>query len=152
MRQDRFLFGIVAGSLLLVAAALIFARLAPPPTSIPDDTPEGVAYNYLLALQRDDQRKAYSYLSARGQARANPAALLPAYNYARLKDTRMRVDDVTVDGNSARLRVTQFTFMNGGLFGGRSERTDQTVVTLVRENGAWKIDNFFYPFWNIGWD
>ena len=60
---DRFLIGIVIGVVVLVIAAFGVAFLGPKPAYQSDDTPEGVAHNYLLAIQREDYARAYGYLS-----------------------------------------------------------------------------------------
>jgi hypothetical protein len=154
MKQDRFLLGIVVGSIALVAIAVgvaLSTRLQP--QSIPDDTPDGVAYNYFLALQRDEQRTAYQYLSRRVKSRIDDPQL-PFQGSIKMSalDSRMRVDNVTVEGERALLRVTVFTSYGGGLFGGRNESSYPDTVTLVREDGAWKIDRFFFPYWDTRWN
>jgi hypothetical protein len=61
---DRFLIGIVAGVVILVVAVLAIALLRPnQPSYEPDDTAEGVAHNYLLALQLEDYGRAQGCLS-----------------------------------------------------------------------------------------
>ena len=49
---DKVLIAIVAGIILLIIVAFVVALAKPEPTYQAEDTPEGVAYNYLLALQR----------------------------------------------------------------------------------------------------
>lgn len=61
--NDRFLMGIVVGVVLLVIISFAVVLWEPLPSYRPDDTPEGVVHNYLLALQRQDYERAYSYLS-----------------------------------------------------------------------------------------
>jgi len=60
---DKFLVGIVVGVVVLVATAFAVALLRPKPTYQLEDTPKGVAHNYLLALQQEDYKRAYGYLS-----------------------------------------------------------------------------------------
>ena len=64
MKGTKFLFAIVAGVVILVAALLILAllRFGPSPYQA-EDTPEGVVHNYLAALQRKGYERARSYLS-----------------------------------------------------------------------------------------
>jgi hypothetical protein len=155
MKHDKFLWAIVGGTLALVSIAVALAVLARlQPQSIADDAPDGVAYNYFLALQKDDVRKAYNYLSMRVKGRVqNPDALLSNTFYRSSENNvRFRVDEVNITGDSARLKVTQFNYFGGGLFGGRAEYSSAETIILVRENGAWKIDRFFYPYWDNSWN
>ena len=62
-KTDRFLLGFVLGALLLVALVLVLAVRRPPPEYQPEDKPENIALNYLLALQRADYPRAYAALS-----------------------------------------------------------------------------------------
>ncbi len=152
-KPDRFLLGIVIGSLALVVLAIgvaLSARLQP--QQIPDDTPDGVAYNYFLALQRGEQRQAYQYLSRRVQSRiADPDLLFGTRPDMAPDGSRLRVDKVTLTGDSALLQVTRLYSSSGGLFG-RTEYSYPDTVKLVREDGAWKVDRFFYPYWNPAWN
>jgi hypothetical protein len=60
---DKFLIGIVVGIVLLVVAAFVITLARPEPTYQVEGTPESVAHNYLLALQKEDYQRAYGYLS-----------------------------------------------------------------------------------------
>ena len=64
MKQDRFLVGILVGIgvLVVVALALFFTR-QDKQEYVPDDTPEGVVRDYVLAIYKDDYEKAYAYLA-----------------------------------------------------------------------------------------
>ena len=62
-KTDRFLLGFVLGALLLVVMVLVLAVRRPPPEYQPEDKPENIALNYLLALQRADYPRAYAALS-----------------------------------------------------------------------------------------
>src|SRR5262245_55998301 len=61
-KTDKILIGIVGGIILLVAVAFAVALSQPKPTYQAEDTPEGVAFNYLFALQQEDYERAYGYL------------------------------------------------------------------------------------------
>ena len=61
---DRFLLAIVAGIIVIaVAAVVVVVSRGGDVTYRPDDTPDGAAFNYLLALQRGDHERAYGYVS-----------------------------------------------------------------------------------------
>ncbi len=64
MKQDRFLVGILIGiAILIVAALVLFFTRQDTQTYRPENTPEGVTYNYTLAVVNKDYEKAYSYLA-----------------------------------------------------------------------------------------
>lgn len=63
MIKDRFLVGIVAGIILLIAAAFAIATFTPKAQYLPDDSANSAAYNYILAIEQNDYPKAYTYLS-----------------------------------------------------------------------------------------
>ena len=64
MKQDRFLTGILVGiGLLVVVALVVFFTRKNSQTYVPDDTPEGVVHNYVLAVLDKDYEKAYGYLA-----------------------------------------------------------------------------------------
>ena len=61
--SDRFLMVIIIGIVLLAAGAFALTLSRHEPAYQSDDTPEGVAHNYLLALLKEDFSLAYGYLS-----------------------------------------------------------------------------------------
>ena len=65
MKQDRFLLGILIGigALVVLALALFFTRKDNTLTYGPEDTPEGVVHNYVVAVFQRDYEKAYGYLA-----------------------------------------------------------------------------------------
>ena len=62
-KTDRFLIAIVAGAGILLVAAFILALQRPNPGYKPDDSPENITHNYLLAIENRDYERAYTYLS-----------------------------------------------------------------------------------------
>ena len=64
MKQDKFLTGILIGIgvLIVIALALFFTRKDTKQYTT-EDTPEGVVYNYVLAVFNRDYEKAYTYLA-----------------------------------------------------------------------------------------
>jgi hypothetical protein len=58
------IFGAAIGALVIVAIALVFTLGRPGSAPLlPEDTPEGTVQRYLLALEAEDYKTAYSYLS-----------------------------------------------------------------------------------------
>ncbi len=64
MKEDRFLTGILIGmAVLVVAAVALFFVRREAQTYGPETDPAGVARNYVLALQKQDYERAYTYLA-----------------------------------------------------------------------------------------
>jgi hypothetical protein len=63
VKQDRFLLAIIIaiGALVVVALGLFFLRKGSQNYG-PEDIPEGVVRNYILALHKQDYTRAYGYL------------------------------------------------------------------------------------------
>jgi hypothetical protein len=156
-KTDKFLIAIVAGVVFLVLVVFAVALLRPnQPTYEPDDTPEGVAHNYLLALQLEEYERAYGYLSP----------TLPGYpadvetferNVSNDRwsfgyyddDVSLAVEAVDVSGDRAKVVVRKTEFYQGGPFdSGQSSSTFEMV--LRHEDGAWKItesDRYWASCW-----
>ena len=154
---DRFLIGIVAGVVVLVVVVLALALLRPnQPTYQPDGTPEGVAHNYMLALQLAEYERAYDYLL--------PA--LPGYpdsldafqrdvedhrwsfDYDS-DDVSLAIESVDISGDKAQIVVRRTQFYRGGLFDS-GQHSSTFDMTLRREAGAWKVaesDRYWASCW-----
>lgn len=155
---DKFLIGIVAAVALLVVVTFTVAFLRPEPTYQSDDTPEGVAHNYLLALQQEDYERAYGYLSPTIEGYpATPEAF--AADIRRdswgfdLNETSITlvVESANITGDSARASVRRTRFYQGRLFQS-SQRSTKFDITLGRDesDGTWKIVEAD-SYWNRCW-
>ena len=71
-QSNKLLVGIVVGMIVLIIVALVIAVNRPEPEFQIEDSPEGIAHNYLLALQQSDYARAYDYLSANIACRPVP--------------------------------------------------------------------------------
>ena len=146
---DKFLIAIVAGVILLVVVVLAVALLRPnQPTYQADDTPEGVAHNYLLALQLEEYERAYGYLSPTlpgyptdvDKFVNNVEGDRWSFGYFDNDDVSLAIEAVNVTGDRAKVVVRRTEFHQGGLFdSGQYSTTFE--MTLRREDGAWKITN-----------
>jgi hypothetical protein len=154
-RTDRFLIGIVVGAVVIIVLAVVVVLLKPEATYLPDDTPDGVSHNYLLALQNKDFSKAYGYLSTRIEG--YPATLEDFENQVLRNSWQfnigegvtLKVDSADIRSNRATVHVIQTRFHGGGLFDtGQSMRAFE--MSLSNESGGWKItdsDNYFAYCW-----
>jgi hypothetical protein len=148
MRQDRFLTGIVIFIALLVilAVGLFFLRKGSEQAYGPEDTPEGVIRNYVLALQKADYARAYGYL-AENTFQTSPEQYRQSMsNLAQaISDTSIQIETsqaVTPTEASVSLAIVQNSV---GLFS-TPARQDQTAY-LVHQGGGWKVRSMPYPFW-----
>lgn len=158
-KTDKLLIGIVAGILLLVVVAFAIALSKPKPAYQAEDTPEGVAFNYLFALQQKDFERAYGYLSPTVKGYPRTAEKFAAdiqnrsYTFSRLNDssTTLEVASSTVTGGRATVRIRETRFREGELFNS-SQYTYSFNVTLHRDNnGTWKIvnsDRYWISCWS----
>jgi hypothetical protein len=150
MKQDRFLIGILAGIAILavISLALFFSRQGQAGYG-PEDTPQGVISNYVLALQKGDNRKAYGYLSGQqNDPDFSHFQLFFKNNESELSQNSLEVGDASISGGQATVAVTVIRD-TGSLFSPLYRNSDQAV--LVRQGGAWKISSLPYPFWSPEW-
>ncbi len=155
---DKFLIGIVAGIILLVVVVFAVALTRPEPTYQSDETASGVVHNYLLAVQREDYERAYSYLSPRLDG--YPTSVYEFIEQLETYDLRFRaepdmtlaVDSERVVGGRTVVTVRETQFYEGGLFNSR-QSTNTFAVKTQLEGDTWHIvgaDRYFAPCWQ--WD
>lgn len=157
-KTDKLLLGIVLGIVLLVVVAFILALTKPTATYLSDATPEGVAFNYLFALQQKDYQRAYGYIYP----------LLPGYprtldifvdniqgrswTFSRMNDSTlaMEVESASTTGNQAYVKIKETWFRESGLFES-SQSTHVFTITLCLFNGDWKVlkgESYWLTCWN----
>jgi len=149
MKQDRFLIVIlgVIGLLVVVALVLFFARQEPQ-TYMAEDVPEGVVHNYILALQKEDFKRAYGYLQ---EAEWKPAytvfqqmAISPGMDIAQ---SGVQIGVANRVGDEATVELTIIHNSSAPFDRGWDENT---LALLTLQDGEWRIVNMPYPYW--GWD
>jgi hypothetical protein len=147
LAKDRFLWAIMGAIALLAAlAVLLFLQRRGAQDYTSEDTPQGIVFNYVLALEKKDFQRAYSYL-AEGEGK-------PSYE-------RFRQDLLSFQ-SAASLQISQAQVYEQEAFvellvirGGGGPFSDvyrePANALLVRDaSGNWKISNMPYPYW--GWD
>lgn len=150
MKQDRFLLGILIFiGLLVVAALVLFFVRNEKPAYGPEDTPEGVLYNYAVALQLHDYERAYGYL-AQKENKPTYNAFHQAFLTRQLDTgtTALQIGNVQMLENGEAWVSVTIQFAGNGLLDNGWSNNDKG--TLVRQNGAWKITYLPNPYW--GWD
>jgi hypothetical protein len=153
---DKFLIGIVVGIVLLVVAAFVVTLTRPEPTYQAEDTPEGVAHNYLLALQKEDYQRAYGCLSP--ALKGYPISVEKfaedvedrSWLFRLDTDTTLAVESARVTANRTVVKVRESRFSGSGLFDS-SQSTTIFKMELQLEDGEWKIvDADYYFAWCWG--
>lgn len=155
---DKFLIAIVIGAVILIAVAFAVAFTGTKPAYQSDDTPEGVAYNYLFALRQGDHERAYNYLSP--TLYGYPASVEKFSRDVQDDSWRFRLDNESVTlevasskvtGNFATVAIKETIFHQGDLFGS-GESTNTFDMVLRRDaQGKWKI-KCSDSYWAWRWD
>ena len=151
MKQDRFLTGILIGIAVLIAAAPALFFLRRDGLSYrPDDTPQGVTYNYALAVSNGDYERAFGYLADLENK--------PTYDQFREAFFRgavnpdnagLDVGSAELDGDKAVVELT-IIFSPSDPFSSGYQNTDR--AQLVRQEGKWRLRYMPpYNFWDFGW-
>jgi hypothetical protein len=149
---DKFLVAILAGVVLLVGITFAAALLRPAPTYRSDETPEGVAHNYLLALEQEEFDRAYSYLSPTLEGYPDSADEFAddVRDYSwQFQSVALAVESTRVTGDEARVTVRETFSSDGGLFSGGNYSTTFDM-RLQEENGEWKLiasDSYWLYCW-----
>ena len=151
MKPDRFLIGILIGigALILVALTLFFTR-QDTQSYRPEDSPEGVTYNYALAVVNKDYEKAYGYL----------AELEHKPTYEQFRDSffsgsvnprnvGLDVGASEIDGDAALVELS-LIYSPSDPFSSGYSNSDR--AQLVNQNGIWKLKYMpTYNFWDYNW-
>jgi hypothetical protein len=133
--------GVIALCVIAVAAVLVLGKGGP--ATFPADSPEGTIQRYLAAWDDRDMAAAHAFFSAQVRESMD----LEAFERAREqwaqytpseRARRALFGSSRVAGSEAFVTVTIEEFSADGL-GGSTYRYDQEL-RLVREDGAWRID------------
>jgi len=148
MGKDRFLTGILVGIGVLVVAALIFFFIRQGQVDYGDDsTPAGALQNYILAIQKRDYERAYSYLAVQDGKPSLSQFREPFLSYLQesVSGTAVEVDQTFLDGQNQTATIQVFILNStSDIFGTAVRNSD--VATLVQQNGAWKVLTAPYPY------
>ncbi len=150
MKADRFLIFILAGIGLLatLAVAIYFFRQGSQGFTS-DATPQGVVQNYLVAVGQENYDLAYQYLAQIPEKPSRQQFQQYFLNFNQsMADTSVQVGETNVTGSQASVALV-FLRADSGAFGSVSRQPQ--AASLVLEDGAWKISQFPYPFWDYSW-
>ena len=151
MKNDRFLLIILAGiGVLVVTAILLFFSRRDSREYGPEDTPQGVIRNYVLALEKRDYVRAYSYLGE-GENK-------PDFDTFRQDFLTRRVDpssaavvigDELPSGDETVVDLV-IVYSSSGPFADSYREPAQALLTHS-DADEWKILRLPYPYWGYAW-
>ena len=151
MKQDRFLTGILIGiGLLVVLALAVFFTRKDTQIYVPDDTPEGVVHNYVVAVLNKEYETAYGYLA---DLKNKPTydEFHNSFLTGMINPDSSGVDvgESDITGDDATIEVT-LVYNPTDPFSTGYRDTQRAI--LVRQNGAWKISSMpQYNFFDYNW-
>ena len=151
MKQDRFLTGILIGiGVLVIAALAVFFTRRDTQTYVPDDTPEGVVHNYVVAVLEKDYEKAYGYL-ADLEYKPEYEDFRQAFlnNMVNPGDSAVDIGEVELIDDEAYVEVALIYNPSDPFSTGYR---DVQRAILVEQGGAWKLSSMptFY-YWDYSW-
>lgn len=149
---DRFLIGIVVGSIALVLlgiAAVVFVGRPRPAETFDPSSPAGVVQAYVEAVRVGDRDRAYDLLSRSAQIdvrRDTYRERFPSPSGSGDTSTRIVIEPVSETGDDAEVKVTisRFATRSDPFSSGTYHR--DVTVRLVREDGAWRINQPAEPY------
>ncbi len=146
--SSRWLAGIALVVLVVVVLSVVLALVNRSGVSLlPEDTPEGVVQRYLLALQEDDGKRAYGYLSSELQEYCTYRHFLDSTRVRERRDTRISLEATEALDGDVEVRVKATETRVSQPFG-VSEYSYTMRYVLGREEAGWR---FVEPPWPLGW-
>jgi hypothetical protein len=145
---DKFLLGIVAAAVILVLVVFAVA-LKRQSAYQPEDQPEGVAYNYLLALLQKDYERAYGYLLP--TLRGYPSDVsqfknnVDEHSHTTFDITRqgasrsLEVISVLTTASMSTVEFRETRYYDRGLFDSGESSTSFSMRLQTDKYGGWKI-------------
>jgi len=151
MKEDRVLTGILIGIAVLVVAAvgLFFLRRGAQ-TYGPENDPAGVVRNYILALQKQDYERAYTYLASLDEKPTLAEFRSPFVNYQAQEVSGTVLELVEMDKRAIETTVS-LTLLRGSSGPFSSPNREVALARLRLEGEQWKIVEMPYPFWSYEW-
>ena len=151
LKHDPFLLVILLliGLLVVVSLVLFFVRQAAQDYLL-ENSPQAVVHNYLLAINRGDLERAYSYLVETDDKPDFEQFRLTFLTLQQdLSQVYLQVGEVRQSGEAASVSLT-VAHTSGNPFQGAWEDSGQAVL-IQNDAGEWKIQSLPYPFWGLDW-
>ena len=150
-RRWLIVFAVIIGILAIITVSLVLSTKGNQVALLPEDTPQGIVQRYLIAIQEQNYREAYGYLSF------DPSQKITTYDYwlrmvggipqmpyqATWKAT---LGKTTQNGDGANVEVSIDTFCPGGPFVD-PVRSQLIIFQLAKIGGKWLITSPTYIYW-----
>jgi hypothetical protein len=134
-----WLVGVVGFVLALAVAGLVVALITTRDGELlPEDSPEGAVQRYLLALEDEDYRQAYSYLSDDTQTACALEDFVRYASYREIRDSRMTLEDTELLDDTAVVRA-EVTVFDVEMPFQPQEYSYTETFNLRLEGGAWRL-------------
>lgn len=132
---------LAGGAGLLLVAGVVLALLAPrrAETSFPPGSPEATVACYLRLLQDGQVDQAAALVDFDGPRPLTSEQFHQQYDQWSRNTHRVTLLHSETSGEQASVRVEIATFSPGAF--GAEDRTAQATFTLVRRDGAWRIND-----------
>ena len=155
--SDKLLAGIVTGIVLAVLASLLVAVIRPADDDVSEETPVGVVYNYLYAVQTMAYERAYGYLSPSIECYPSSVEEFADELWwwghpSRLTTKSWGARQRTVTGERATVSVSEVDVGGGSLFES-GPSLDEFDVDLWWVDGRWTIvgmERYYGKEWLYG--
>ncbi len=152
MKEDRFLTVIlIVIALLVVASVSMFFLRQDGAGYLPEDTPEGIVHNYILAVQDGDYKRAYAYLADK-EYKPTFDEFEEFYLFDQYGNggAGIQIGETIIAMDTARVEVTVMENNSGGIFFDRYYDYVESA-RLVKQEGKWKLINMPYSYWAWEW-
>jgi len=135
-----WLIGAIVALVLMVVAAATFLLVSDDEVATyPPGSPEAAYQEYAQAWEAGDVETAWEAFTTRAQGRISKSEFRDTNTWRGEEAMRIWIEHQTGTDDRAVLNLSiDFTY-DGGLFG-TDRHTESSRVTLLREDGEWKID------------
>ena len=147
MKEDRFLVVIlvIIGLLVVISLSIFFIR-QDSAVFLPEDRPENIVHNFLLAIHNDDYERAYSYLA---EKEYKPSYESFEQNFLLYhNDVGYQIGETDISKNTAYVEITIME-SSSNFFFDRYNYVEN--ARLVKEEGEWKVIQMPYSYWSWEW-
>ena len=150
-RRWLIVFAVIIGILTIITVSLVLSTKGNQVALLPEDTPQGIVQRYLIAIQEQNYREAYSYLSF------DPLQKITTYDdWLRMvggipqmpyqTTWKATLGKTTQNGDGATVEVSIDTFRPGGPFVD-PVRSQLKIFQLAKFGGKWLITSPTYIYW-----
>lgn len=148
--SKMWLFGAVTLVVALVVGGVTVALIAGrgDVQLLPSGSPEGVVQRYLLALEGEEYREAYDYLSDDVRRECRYEHFLRGASSTEIGQSHVTLEGTRVVDDRAQVKARFTIFDPEGLFG-PSERSYDRTFHLELETGQWRLGSIPETPWPV---